>query len=125
MKLEEFDLRLYGLLRRCLRKGASSTAADPLTPELRSALVDNFDRLRVGELCGCGDSDCRSFKSQAFKREDGLRRIRFIVNGELHVLCDDNGVIHRVVWFPGDATAPPSHAYAATSDGWVELPIEP
>lgn len=99
MKIREHDLRLYGLLRRCLRGNYVSGLRDELTPEMRRGMLTSLRTTEVGKQCDCGEADCRSFSMLAGPSRPGeLFTIRFNVDGELHVTCDAQGTIYKVQW---------------------------
>lgn len=125
MKIREYELRLYGLLRRCLRGNYVSGLRDTLTPEMRTGMLTSLRTAEVGKRCNCGEPDCRSFSTLAGASSSGeLFTIRFNVDGELHVTCDAHGAIHKVQWLRGDVRERGSvHRYRATWDGWLELPL--
>ena len=123
VKIYEYDLRLYGLLKRCLAGGYVSGAADPLTPAMRAGMLQSLPRTHLGELHGCGDKHCRSFKTTASPVVgERLFRVRFIVNGELSVTCGARGTLFRVEWLPGEPTHPPQRCYVATGDEFELVP---
>ena len=125
MKIREYDVRLYGLLRRCLRGNYVSGLRDALTPEMRTGMLTSLRTAEVGKQCDCGEADCRSFSTLAGPSCSGeLFTIRFNVVGELHVTCDAQGTIHQVQWLRDDVRERDSvHKYSATSYGWLELPL--
>ena len=123
MKIYEYDLRLYGLLRRCLRGDYVSPAADPLTPDMRAGLLTSLPDVEVGELHNCGSDNCRSFKTTASPvAGEPVLKVRFIVNGELLVTCSASGTLFGVEWLPGEPAHPPQRCYVATSDGFEIVP---
>ena len=125
MKIREYDLRLYGLLRRCLRGNYVSGLRDALTPEMRTGMLTSLRTTEVGTRCDCGETYCRSFSTLPGALSSGeLFTIRFNVDGELHVTCDAQGTIHHVQWLRDDVRERDSvHRYWATSHGWLELPL--
>ena len=123
MKIYEHDLRLYGLLRRCLKGDYVSPAADRLTPDMRAGMLASLPLTEVGELHNCGTENCRSFNTTALRVVgEPVFKVRFLVNGELLVTCDARGRIFRVEWLPGEATQPPKRCYVATSNGFELRP---
>ena len=117
VKIYEYDLRLYGLLRRCLRGNYVSPAADPLTPEMRAGMLQSLPDVEVGELHNCGSGDCRSFNTTASRVVDEpILKVRFLANGELLVTCSASGTLFRVEWLPGEPTNPPQRCYVRTGD---------
>ncbi|HTV73643.1 MAG TPA: hypothetical protein VME66_08070 [Candidatus Acidoferrales bacterium] len=125
MKLEEYDLRLYGLLRRCLLGDYVSPARDSLTPAMRAGMLHSLSSTRVGRRCQCGSSFCRSFETLA-QNDAGnpLLVIRFHVLGELHVTCDEQGTVYKIQYLRDERDEDAStRCYALTGDGWEERPI--
>ena len=123
MKIYEYDLRLYGLLRRCLRGDYVSPAADPLTPDMRAGMLRSLAQTHVGELHRCGTEICRSFKTTSSPViGEPVFKVRFLVNGELLVTCNARGRIFRVEWLPGEPTHPIERCYVATGDGFELVP---
>jgi len=97
VKIYEFDLRLYGVLRRCLAGDYVSSVLDDLTPAMRAGLLQSLPDVQVGELHGCGDEGCRSFRTIVVPvAGERLFRVRFLVNGELIVTCDARGTLFNV-----------------------------
>ena len=125
MKIRQYDLRLYGLLRRCLRGNYVSGLRDALTPEMRRGMLTSLRTTEIGKQCDCGEAFCRSFSTLAGSSSCGeLFTVRFNVDGELHVTCDAQGTIHHVQWLRDDVRERDSvHRYWATSHGWLELPL--
>lgn len=125
MTIREYDLRLYGLLRRCLRGNYVSCLRAALTPGMRAGMITSLRTTEIGKECDCGEAYCRSFSTLAGPSSSGeLFTIRFNVNGELQVTCDAQGTIHQVQWLRDDVPERDSaHRYWATSHGWLELPL--
>jgi hypothetical protein len=125
MKIRDYDLRLYGLLRRCLRGNYVSALRDALTLEMRAGMLTSLRTTEVGTRCDCGEAFCRSFGMLTGPSSSGeLFTIRFDVDGELQVTCDSHGTIHRVEWLRDGVRERDSvHKYWATSHGWLELPL--
>ncbi len=123
MKIYEYDLRLYGLLKRCLKGDYVSPAADPLTPDMRAGMLQSLPHVEVGELHACGDEHCRSFNTTALRVVgEPVFKVRFRVNGELLVTCSARGTLFRVEWLPGEPTNPPQRCYVATGNGFEIRP---
>lgn len=123
MKIYEYDLRLYGLLKRCLTGDYVSPAADPLTPDMRAGMLQSLPKTDVGELHDCDTENCRSFNTTASPvAGEPVFKVRFLVNGELLVTCDARGRIFRVEWLPGEPTQPPQRGYVATGGGFELRP---
>ena len=124
VKIYEYDLRLYGLLRRCLKGDYVSPAADRLTTEMRFGMLQSLPEVEVGELHNCGSEDCRSFNTTASRVVgEPIFKVRFLVNGgELLVTCDASGTLFRVEWLPGEPTKPIQRCYVATGN---EFEIRP
>jgi len=102
MKLFEYDLYLYALLRRCLAGNAFvSPAAGAPDERMLAGMLRALDTLEIGERCACGESWCCSFRT-ASPPEPGrdLFKIRFRVRGELLLACDRDGSIYNVEWLP-------------------------
>ena len=124
MKLWEFDLQLYGLLKKCLRGDYVSPLRDALTPDMRAGMLQMLRTVEVGERCGCGSADCRSFSTRPTPSGDDRRfAVRFHVHGELHVTCDARGVIYHVKYLPDPAPSREATCHALTGDGWSPRPV--
>jgi hypothetical protein len=119
MKIYEYDLRLYGLLKRCLTGDYVSPVLDPLTPDMRGGMLGSLPDVEVGELHNCGSDDCRSFKTTASPVVgEPVFKVRFLVNGELVVTCDARGTVFEVEWLPREPTEPVQTCYVRTGDGF-------
>lgn len=123
MTIYEYDERLYRLLKRCLFGNYVSGAADELTPAMRRGLLQSIDVALVGNPCGCGDDDCRSFDVKNAADVNSNRRVRFHVEGELSVKCDDAGRLRRAEWLPDQPDGRTRRRYTLTDAGWLETPI--
>ena len=88
-----------------------------------AGLARSLETSEVGELHGCGDDDCRSFRT-TYEPPPGVRRfaIRFHVVGELSIECDAEGNICDIEYLAGEAN-PPSKLYVATLDGFERRPF--
>lgn len=125
MKIWEYDLRLYQLLRICLRGDYVSPARDRLRPKIRAGMLRTLRTTQVAKLDGCGTPSCHSFVTLAPpKNVDELFTVRFHVSGELQVTCDADGIIYRIQYLR-DETANPSaeKCYALTEIGWVQRDV--
>ncbi|HEY1976391.1 MAG TPA: hypothetical protein VGG89_07600 [Candidatus Baltobacteraceae bacterium] len=123
MKIYEHDLRLYGLLKRCLSGDYVSPGADALTPAMRDGMLRSLPHVEVADVCSCGTENCRSFNTtHSPVVSDPVFKVRFLVNGELMVTCDARGSIFRIEWLPGEPTNPPKRCYVATGDGFKPRP---
>ncbi|MBV8154217.1 MAG: hypothetical protein JOY98_07345, partial [Candidatus Eremiobacteraeota bacterium] len=69
MKIWEYDLRLYRLLKRCLTGDYVSPLRDQLTPAMRAGMLASLRTPELGDRCGCGDSFCRTFTTRATRSE--------------------------------------------------------
>ena len=79
--------------------------------------------MEVGELHGCGDKNCRSFRTTFVSlAAERLFQVRFLVNGELVVTCDARGTLFEVEWLPGEPTQPIQRRYVAAGDGFEVRP---
>lgn len=117
VKIYEYDLRLYGLLRRCLKGDYVSPAADPLTPDMRAGMLQSLPDVEVGQLHNCGSEDCRSFNTTASRVVgEPIFKVCFRVNGVLLVTCNASGTLFRIEWLPGEPTNPPKRCYVATGN---------
>lgn len=124
MKIRTCDPVLYRQLRLCLNGDFVSGESDQLTPAMRRGLLRSLDEARVGERCGCGQPDCRSFRIAGANPTRDSRRVRFIVHGELSVICDEAGNLQRVEWLV-QAPDPTRRHYEFTPDGCIERAICP
>ena len=120
MKIWEYDLGLYGLLRRCVRGDFASAATDPLTPKMRQGILEALPDISVGKKCECGEIECRSFRTTTQPQVgEAIHHVRFHVHGELHVKCSDEGRIFAVTYLPEDVSSTPVSAYTETHEGWI------
>lgn len=125
MRIWEYDLRLYRLLKNCLPGDYVSAARDPLTPAMRTGMLESLRAVELGNCCGCGDAFCHTFTTQATPDSgEEFFTVRFHVNDELQVTCDANGVIYRIQWLRfNDAENNNLKCFALTAAGWAERPI--
>lgn len=125
MKLSEYNLRLYGLLRRCLRGNFVSPAAHQPDGRMRAGMLASMRTLEVGRRCGCGDAFCYTFWTLAPPADPmSLFMVRFLVSGVLHVTCDAAGTIHKIEWLCSDDDVRPTRVWCRDAGGgWT--PREP
>jgi hypothetical protein len=124
MKIRRYDPVLYRQLQLCLNGDFVSREGDELTPAMRAGLLRSLDEVQVGERCACGQPDCRSFRIVGATPTRDSRRVRFIVHGELSVVCDTGGALQRVEWLV-QAPDPARRCYEVTPDGRIERAICP
>ncbi|MBV8435334.1 MAG: hypothetical protein JO029_13735 [Candidatus Eremiobacteraeota bacterium] len=121
MKIWEYDLRLYRLLKRCLTGDYVSPLRDQLTPAMRAGMLASLRTTELGDRCGCGGSFCHTFATRATPAGgDELFTVRFHVSGELHVTCDGSGTIYRIQWRHFEDDVAGLHCYVLTPAGWSE-----
>jgi len=123
VKIYEYDLRLYGVLKRGLTGDYVSPAIDALTPAMRAGLLQSLPDVQVGERHACSDDICRSFRTTLDPvAGERLFRVRFLINGELIITCNARGTLFNVQWLPGEATKPIQRCYVAAGDGFEIRP---
>jgi hypothetical protein len=121
MKILNYDPLLHHQLRLCLDGDYVSRESDELTPAMRDGLLRSLETAEVGEVCRCGQSDCHSFQIAGGKPTVDSRRVRFVVYGELSVICDATGGLQCVEWLPVAPTA--GRHFENTPDGWQEREV--
>jgi hypothetical protein len=126
MKIWEYDLRLYKLLKRCLTSDCVSPAADHLDGRMRTGLLESIRTAELGARCRCGAPCCHTFFTMLEEpRDERSFTVRFLVHDELRVRCDARGRLFHVTWLI-DEEKQATKAYVNEGEaGWRVVKLTP